>query len=331
MKTPDCNILSVAREVMRHEADCIFQASSRLADSFLSASKAIYNCNGRIVVMGVGKSGLIGRKIASTLASTGTPAFFVHAAEAGHGDLGMLTKDDVAVLISNSGESEEICNIAPLIKRFGATLIGLTGNEKSTLGRSCDIVVDVSVPRESCPLNLAPTASTAVQLAVGDALAVVVLKMRGFSSTDFLRTHPRGALGRGLYLRVADIMTPISEQQLVAPHALIVSDVINAMRFGRGSAIVVNDPRTCRKIVGIFTDSDLRRMVSRADFTYSEFQELTVDRFMTPEPVTINVSSFASDALRTLESKKVSRLPVLDREDVCGTITSHDLFVNKLL
>lgn len=326
----DRDILELARSVLLHEAGCIEQASERLSiSSFAAACRLIIASKGRVAVLGVGKSGLIGRKIAATLSSTGTPAFFVHAAEAGHGDLGMITSDDVVLALSNSGETEETCNVAPLLKRFGATIIALTGNDKSTLAQYADFHIDAAVAREACPLNLAPTASTAVQLAIGDALAMVVLRLRGFTDRDFAKTHPGGALGRSLYLRVCDVMSTILEAQCVSLNEPI-EGVIRAMSLSRGVVLVFENSKSFRKLRGIFTDSDLRRLVGKLSKTADNLNELTAEKVMIKNPLTISEFCLGSEALRIMEERNISRLPVVRDDTVVGTIRLHDLLMAKI-
>lgn len=308
------------------EAMAIDVLQHRLGDDFVAAADAIYSCRGRVVVTGIGKSGHIARKLAATLASTGTPAFFVHAAEAGHGDLGMITPDDVVLLLSNSGETDELLVLLPHLKRQGARLIALTGNEQSSLAQAADIHLDASVDSEACPLGLAPTASTTAALALGDALALTVLDARGFSVEDFARSHPGGALGRRLLTRVRDVMRTGVALPMVAADASLADAVVEMSGKGMGMTAVVD---TEQRVAGIFTDGDLRRSLSRVrDFSATRVAEL-----MTRNPRTIAADLLAIDCVELMETPpKVSQLLVVDGERrLVGALHMHDLFRAKVV
>jgi len=317
--------LALAREVLRIEAAAVGALASRLDERFLAAVHMILACRGRVVVTGIGKSGQIGRKIASTMASTGTPAFFVHPAEASHGDLGMITRDDVVVALSYSGESDELRMILPLVKRQGARLIAVTGNHRSTLADLADVVLDARVEKEACPLNLAPTASTTAALALGDALAVALLHARGFDHDDFARAHPAGALGRRLLLHVRDVMRVGDEVPAVGQDATLVDAVLEISRKRLGMTAVVAPPR---RIVGIFTDGDLRRTLeSGVDIRATRIEEV-----MTRNPRTISPDALAAEAVESMEQHKITQLAVADADgQLVGALNIHDLFRAKVI
>jgi arabinose-5-phosphate isomerase len=320
------DVLQLGRDVMQHEADELIAAASALGDSFVHSVECMLACKGRIVVTGVGKSGHIARKIAATLASTGTPAFFVHAGEAGHGDLGMITNGDLLIAISNSGETDEVINFVSFAKRFGVTIIGMTGSSASRVGRLSDWHIDAGVRSEACPIGVAPTSSTTLQLAIGDALAMAVLAKRGFTAEDFARTHPFGALGRRFYLRVKDVMQPIKD----IPHrpaSVMLKAAIPEMALGRVGAILLLDGETLK---GIFTDSDLRRVISQSQGHFDEKLNLPVSEFMTKNPMTIDASMLASDALRIFEEKRISRLVCVDGARAVGLLAWHNLLQHKV-
>ncbi|NBP40414.1 MAG: KpsF/GutQ family sugar-phosphate isomerase [Betaproteobacteria bacterium] len=328
---PHEQVARYGKDVLGTEAEAISAASHRLGEHFAHACGLMLRCRGRVVVVGVGKSGHVGRKIAATLASTGTPSFFVHAAEAGHGDLGMFTADDVVLALSNSGETEEVCHVAPLVKRFGAALIAMTGNEQSTLAKAADVHLDASISREACPHNLAPTASTAVQMALGDALAMTLVHLRGFTPEDFARTHPKGALGRRLYVKVEDIMQPSASMPVVSPQATL-PEVIASMAEGRAGAVLVAEgDMEALKLKGIFTDSDLRRLINTRKGTLSGLDALHAKDVMKANPFSIDAALLASEALRIMEEKRVSRLPCLRAGFVVGLLSLHDLLLHKIL
>lgn len=311
--------LALAREVLTVEAEAVRALVTRLDERFLAAVDLILNCPGRIVVSGMGKSGHIARKIASTLASTGTPAFFVHPAEASHGDLGMITRDDVVLALSNSGESPELLTIVPILKRTGARLISMTGNPASTLAREADVHLDASVAREACPLGLAPTASTTAALALGDALAVALLDARGFGAEDFARSHPGGALGRRLLVHVADVMRTGEALPRVPRGASLRDALLEMTAKGMGMTAVVNADGT---VAGIYTDGDLRRCLDRGVDVHST----CIDEVMTTSPRVIAPHKLAAEAVAHMEEHKVYTLLVVDAEGhLIGALSMHDL------
>jgi arabinose-5-phosphate isomerase len=317
--------LELARRVLAIEADAIRAMIDRLDSRFLDAVTLILARSGRVVVSGMGKSGHIARKIASTLASTGTPAYFVHPAEASHGDLGMVMAGDVFIGISYSGESDELLRIVPLLKRQGAKLIVLTGNPDSTLAREADVHLDVSVAQEACPLNLSPTASTTASLALGDALAVALLDARGFSADDFARSHPGGSLGRRLLTHVSDVMRTGDAIPVVRLGATLADGVIEISRKGMGMTAVVDD---AQRIVGLFTDGDLRRALARD----VNLRTTHIDEAMTPSPRTILPSALAAAAVEIMERTKSTQLPVVDADGrLVGALNIHDLFRAKVV
>ncbi len=287
---PSSNALNLARRVLRIEAEAVLALIDRIDGDFLQALRLILNCRGRVVVSGMGKSGHVGRKIASTLASTGTPAYFVHPAEASHGDLGMITRDDVLIALSNSGESAELLMIVPIIKRQGAKLISLTGNPQSTLAIEADVHLDAAVKQEACPLNLAPTASTTAVLALGDALAVALLDSRGFGAEDFARSHPGGSLGRRLLTHVRDVMRVGRAVPEVVPATTLPDAILEMSRGGIGMTAVVSPEH---RVIGIVTDGDLRRAFARN----LDLRALTVSDIMGREPRAIGPERLAVEAV----------------------------------
>jgi len=306
--------------VLKTEAEAIGALAGRLDQSFHDACELILNCDGRIVVTGMGKSGHIGNKIAATLASTGTPAFFMHSGEASHGDLGMITEQDLVIALSNSGETSEITLLLPLLKRLGIPLIALTGNPASTLARSADIHLDVSVSKEACPLGLAPTSSTTASLAMGDALAVAVLDARGFTEEDFALSHPGGNLGRKLLLRVSDIMHTGAAIPLVPIGSTLQDTLLEMTAKGLGFAGVVAGGE--RRLAGIYTDGDLRRTFEKMP----DIKSAKVDDFMTANCVTIDAERIASEALKIMHEKKINALMVVDVDGhIQGALNMHDL------
>ncbi|MEO5676725.1 MAG: KpsF/GutQ family sugar-phosphate isomerase [Usitatibacter sp.] len=315
------HFLELARGVLDIEAAAVSGLKSRLGEAFLEAHRLMLGTQGRVVVTGMGKSGHIGHKIASTLASTGTPAFFMHPAEASHGDLGMITAADVVLAISYSGESEEISRILPLIKRRGAKVIAITGRPQSTLAREADVHLDAAVEREACPLNLAPTASTTATLALGDALAVALLDARGFASDDFAQHHPGGTLGRKLLVHVSDIMRKGEQLPRNRPEDPVLPAALEEMsKKGIGMTCVVDrDDR----LLGIFTDGDLRRTLEKRD----NIRNVTVGEVMTTGPRSIAPERLAAEAAQVLEQKGLGgRLVVLSPEGkLVGALTFHDL------
>ena len=316
--------LEVAREVLRTEADAIERVCEHLDDSFFEAISLLLACRGRVVVTGMGKSGHIGRKLAATFASTGTPAFFVHPAEASHGDLGMITADDVVVALSNSGETGELVSILPMIKRIGAKLIAMTGNAKSSLGRLSDAHLDAHVDKEACPLGLAPTASTTAALALGDALAVALLDARGFGAEDFARSHPGGALGRRLLTFVRDVMRTGDRIPRVRTDASLSEALLEMTAKGLGmTAIVDADDR----VVGIFTDGDLRRLFKRT----LDFTTLTLADVMKAGPRSIGPDHLAAEAAELMERFGITQLLVTENDRLVGALNVHDLFAAKVV
>ena len=292
---------------------------TRLDHDFLAAVQIILDCQGRIVVSGMGKSGHIARKIASTLASTGTPAFFVHPAEASHGDLGMITQDDVVIGLSYSGESAELLTIVPILKRTGAKLITLTGNPHSSLAREADVHLDVSVEKEACPHNLAPTASTTATLALGDALAIALLDSRGFGADDFARSHPGGALGKRLLVHVADVMRQGQAIPQVPETALVRDAILEISRKGMGMTAVLN---TQGQVIGVYTDGDLRRGLDQG----LDIRATPVDQVMTHHPRHITANKLAVEAVKLMQDAKVYALLVLDEQQhLLGAVSMHDL------
>ena len=313
------HVLHLARQVLDIEADALRALSSRIDENFSQAVNLMLACKGRVVVTGMGKSGHVGGKIASTLASTGTPAFFVHPGEASHGDLGMIAHDDVVLALSNSGESSEIVSIVQLIKRRGAKLIAMTGNPNSTLAREADAHLDASVDKEACPLNLAPTASTTAALALGDALAVALLDLRGFSADDFARTHPGGSLGRRLLVHVRDIMHSGDALPVITVDVPLKNALLEMTAKGLGMTAVIDDEG---KVAGVFTDGDLRRALERAlDLHQSQVRDL-----MTKNPKTISQDALAVAAVEKMETLKINGLLVVDEDDrLVGALNMHDL------
>lgn len=320
MKTdPSPNhMLKLAREVLRIESEAVQELAARLDSRLVQAVQLILHCKGRVVVTGMGKSGHVARKIASTFASTGTPAFFVHPGEASHGDLGMITDNDVVIALSNSGESAEIVTILPLIKRKQAHLVAMTGKPESTLARAADVHLDVSVAREACPLNLAPTASTTAALALGDALAVTLLDARGFSADDFAQSHPGGALGRRLLVLVSDIMRTGEHVPSVPVDGSVKDALFEISRKGLGMTAIVEESTD---VVGIFTDGDLRRSFERGLGLDTPLREA-----MTAQPKTIAPERLAAEAVSLMEEKKITALLVVDGNNaLVGALNMHDL------
>jgi len=313
-------VCDLARQVLSIEASAIAALHDRIDKHFIAACHTLLNCTGRIVVCGVGKSGHIGHKIAATLASTGSPAFFVHAAEASHGDLGMIRRDDVVVAISYSGESDELKNMLPTMRHMGNTLITLTGNPESALASAATFNIDVSVEVEACPLGLAPTSSTTATLAMGDALAIAVLQKRGFSADDFALTHPAGALGKRLLLHVADVMASGPDVPQVQQDETL-KDALYVMNSGKlGFLVIVDD---AHNLLGVFSDGDLRRALERNP----NLNATTIGDVMTPGGQTIGINHLAVDALRKMEQHQIYALPVLDENNkVCGALNMHSLF-----
>lgn len=319
------HLLALARRVLAIEADAVAKIAARLDESFARAVSLILACHGRVIVSGIGKSGHIARKIAATMASTGTPAYFVHAAEAVHGDLGMIARDDVLIALSNSGENDELLTIVPLVKRQGGKLIAITGNPASALAREADVHLDARVDEEACPLNLAPTASTTVALALGDALAVALLDARGFGAEDFARSHPGGALGRKLLTHVRDVMQPAGKVAKVGAGETAPRALAAISRGGMGMAAVLDDAGV---LVGIFTDGDLRRALERL----GDLREVTVGAVMTRAPRTIGPDRLAVEAVEMMERHRINQLLVTDAAgQLAGALNMHDLFRAKVV
>ena len=317
--------LDLARQVLRIEAAAVASLIPRIDERFLAALGLMLNCRGRVVVSGIGKSGHIARKIASTLASTGTPAFFVHPAEASHGDLGMIARDDVFIGLSNSGESAELLTIVPLIKRQGAKLIALTGNADSSLAREADVHLDAGVTEEACPLGLAPTASTTAALALGDALAVALLDARGFGADDFARSHPGGKLGIRLLTRVRDVMRTGEALPAVPAAATLAEAVLEISRKGMGLTSVLNPDGT---LAGVYTDGDLRRSLEKL----VDFRTTCISEVMTRNPRTVKTERLAAEAVQIMEDHRISQLIVVDEENrPVGALNMHDLFRAKVI
>ncbi|MBU3649576.1 MAG: KpsF/GutQ family sugar-phosphate isomerase [Limnohabitans sp.] len=318
-------VLDLARQTLEIEAEALQRARQLLGSSFVKAVEAMLAVRGRVVVMGMGKSGHIGRKIAATLASTGTPAMFVHPAEASHGDLGMVKDVDLVLAISNSGESDELAAILPLLKRQGVPLIALTGGLQSTLAKHADIVLDSSVEREACPLNLAPTASTTTQIALGDALAVALLDARGFKAEDFARSHPGGALGRRLLTLVRDVMRAGDAVPKVGPEASFTDLMREMSAKGLGASAVVDADN---RILGIFTDGDLRRLIERG----VDLRNLTAAQVMHASPQRVRDDALAVEAAERMESCRITSVLVVDAQDrLCGALNSNDLMRAKVI
>ncbi len=315
------HVLALARDVLSTEARAIADLAARLGDPFVAAVELMLRCRGRVVVSGIGKSGHIARKLAATLASTGTPAFFVHPAEASHGDLGMITADDVVVMLSNSGETDELMLLTPHLKRQGAKIVALTGNERSSLAQAADVHLDTAVDAEACPLGLAPTASTTAMLALGDALAIALLDAHGFSVEDFARAHPGGLLGRRLLTRVRDIMRSGEGLPVVAIDATLAQAIVSMSGKGMGMTAIV-DEAGC--IAGIFTDGDLRRCFDRRQ----DIGETRVADVMTRSPRTIAPDRMAIDCVELMEAtpKVMVLLVADDQRKLVGALHMHDLF-----
>lgn len=317
--------LRLARDTLDIEAAAVLGLKQNLGESFARAVAMVLDVRGRVVIMGMGKSGHIGRKITATLASTGTPALFVHPAEASHGDLGMIKSVDLVLAISNSGESEELTAILPVLKRLGVPLVAMTGHVESTLARHADVFLDCGVEKEACPLNLAPTASTTAQLALGDALAVALLDARGFKAEDFARSHPGGALGRKLLTHVSDVMRSGDAVPHVGPHANF-SELMREMSVkGLGATAVVDDHLN---VLGIFTDGDLRRLVEQG----IDLRTTTAAEVMHPNPSTIARDALAVEAAEMMELRCITSVLVVDVSgQLCGALNSNDLMRAKVI
>ncbi len=314
----DATLLSAARRALAIEARAVDALGGRLGAEFVAACRLCLGCTGRVIVTGIGKSGHVGRKIAATLASTGTPGFFLHAAEASHGDLGMITAGDVVLALSNSGESPELVFLLPHLKRLGIPLIILTGNLTSTLARNATVALDVTVPEEACPLNLAPTASTTAMLAMGDALAVTLLEARGFTASDFARSHPGGTLGRRLFVRVEDIMRRGADLPRSAPTATLAQGLLEMSRKGLGMTVVVDPQDT---VLGVFTDGDLRRLLDRR----VDIHALRMQEVMTANCRTIGPHELAAEGVHLMDQHRITVLPVIADGRLLGAFNVHDL------
>ncbi len=313
------SINELAKDVLDIEAKAILRLKNNIGDDFDKAVDILYNCKGRVIVTGMGKSGLIGKKIAATMSSTGTPAYFLHPAESTHGDSGVITRNDVIIAISNSGETQELLNLLPLIKRFGCEMIGMTGNLNSTLAKTSEVTLDISVEREACPLGKAPTASTTATLAMGDALAVCLMEKKGFTKEDFLMYHPSGKLGKGLTYKVRDLMITGDKMPVVSDDETF-TDVINTIsEYKLGMAMVVDSDR---KLSGVLTDGDIRRTVIK----YHDISKLRIKDVMTSNPKRITSDAYAASALNLMEKFSITALAVVDENNVpVGVIHVHDL------
>lgn len=312
-------LIDSAKRTISLEQEAITSLLGRIDNSFVQACELILNCKGRVVVVGMGKSGHIGHKIAATLASTGTPAFFVHPAEASHGDMGMITADDIVLALSNSGTTNEIVTLLPLIKRLGLTLISMTGNPDSTLARAANVNLDTQVEQEACPLNLAPTSSTTVTLVLGDALAIALLEARGFTPEDFAFSHPGGALGRRLLLKVEHVMHSGDELPAVARDASLREALLEMTQKGLGMTLILAPDRT---LAGIFTDGDLRRALDKG----IDVRDASIDALMTHGGKTARPEMLAAQALKIMEDYKISSLPVINEHNqAIGALNMHDL------
>ena len=312
-------LLGAAAEVLATEARAIQDLARRLDGSFVEACRRMLDCQGHLIVTGMGKSGHIGHKIAATLASTGTPAFFVHPAEASHGDLGMIRREDLLLALSNSGETEELLRLLPVIKRLGVGLIAMTGKPDSTLARHADIHLDTSVDQEACPLGLAPTASTSAQLALGDALAVALLGARGFTAEDFARSHPGGKLGRQLLVTIADVMHGGDDLPRVAADANLAEAIVEMTRSRLGMCAVLDDRG---QLLGVVTDGDLRRHVDEL----SDIKGIPVQRIMTPNPRTVASGELAAKAVEVMQTHRIQGLLVVDEHgELVGALNFQDL------
>lgn len=317
--------LDLAREVLRIEADAVQALAARLDGNFLRALEVILCCEGRVIVSGMGKSGHIARKIAATLSSTGTPAYFVHPGEASHGDLGMITSEDVIIALSYSGESQELMTIVPVIKRQGARLVSMTGNPASSLAKVADVHLNAAVDKEACPMGLTPTASTTAALALGDALAVALLDAKGFSAEDFARSHPGGSLGRRLLTRVRDIMRSGERLPMVHEDALLSDAILEISKKGVGMTAIVD---AGQRVLGIYTDGDLRRTLAKK----FDFNATTVRSVMSANPRCIGPDALAAEAVQVMEQYNISQMLVVDEQhQLVGALNMHDLLHAKVI
>ncbi|RIZ65098.1 MAG: KpsF/GutQ family sugar-phosphate isomerase [Methylococcales bacterium] len=319
MDLNDQKLRELGLAVIRVETQAVSGLAKQINNDFVTACKLLFACQGRVVVIGMGKSGHIAGKIAATLASTGTPAFFVHPGEASHGDLGMITRHDVVLALSNSGETEEIVRILPLIKRLGIPLIAMTGNPDSTLSSISSVHINVAVEQEACPLGLAPTSSTTAALVMGDALAVSLLDARGFTRDDFALSHPGGSLGKRLLLRVSDIMHVNEEMPAVPATALIGQALLEMTEKKLGMTAIVDESY---QVIGIFTDGDLRRTLARN----IDIQNTVISEVMTPQCTLISANILAAEAMQIMEQKRINALIVVDENNIAvGALNMHDL------
>ena len=319
------NALVLAREVLGIEAAAVQALSTRLDESFVNALNVVLQCEGRVIVSGMGKSGHIARKIASTLSSTGTPAYFVHPGEASHGDLGMITSEDVFIALSYSGESQELMTIVPVIKRQGAKLISMTGNPVSSLARVSDVHLNAAVDKEACPMGLAPTASTTAALALGDALAVALLNTKGFGAEDFARSHPGGSLGRRLLTRVSDIMRVDDRLPMVGMDAMLGDAILEISKKGVGMTAIVDAEQ---HVMGIYTDGDLRRTLARN----LDFNTTPVRSVMSSSPRKIGPDRLAAEAVQMMEQFNINQMLVVDEHNrLVGALNMHDLLHAKVI
>ncbi|MDP3872389.1 MAG: KpsF/GutQ family sugar-phosphate isomerase [Pseudomonadota bacterium] len=319
------DIVAAARRVLDIEARAIDALSDRLGEDFAAAVRLVLDSTGRVIVSGLGKSGHIARKIAATMASTGTPAYFVHAAEALHGDLGMIHRDDVLIALSNSGETAELLAVVPLVRRQGGRTIAMTGKPDSTLARLADVHLDAGVATEACPLNLAPTASTTCALALGDALAVALLDARGFREDDFARSHPGGALGRRLLTHVRDVMRARADVPTVGVDSTVTEALLQVTRGGMGMTVVLDE---AGGVAGVFTDGDLRRAIDRL----GDVRTVPVADVMSRQPRSISEAKLAAEAAEVMERNRVNQLLVTDEHGaLAGALSMHDLMLAKVI
>jgi len=323
VKSPD--IVTRARGILLHEADEIRELADRIGSEFEAAVSMVLACRGRIVVTGMGKSGHIGGKIAATLASTGTPAFFMHPAEASHGDLGMITAEDVVIALSNSGESDEIINILPAIRRIGARILSITGSEDSTLSRESDVHLSAAVSHEACPLGLAPTASTTAALALGDALALCVLDLREFTAEDFARSHPGGSLGRRLLVRIKDVMRTGDAIPAISEHGTVQEAIAQISNKGMGFTAVVD---SAQHPIGVFTDGDLRRLFMQG----ATDTQQSIKTVMNTQPRLLGMQQMAVEAVNLMEQYKINGfMAVNEQQQLVGAFNMHDLLKAKIV
>ena len=316
--------LTTAKNILELESEAVRVAAARLGDELVKAIDLILTSPGRLIVCGMGKSGLVGRKISSTLSSTGTPSFFLHPAEALHGDLGMIREHDTVLLLSNSGETEEIIRLIPFLRRIGTSIIAMVGNPGSSLARMADVVFNAGVEREACPMNLAPTSSTTVAMALGDALAGALIEARGFKEKDFARLHPSGSLGRR-FVVVKDLMHTGSSIPLTSPETRLREAVAGMSKGGFGALVIVD---ANNRLLGVFTDGDLRRYFERCT---TGNLEIPINEIMTARPRCTSPDRLAMEALKTMEDKSITSLPVVDNDIVVGFLHLHDILRSRLV